>query len=289
MLAVVCTAPKNIEARRAVRNNWRFPENVAGKFILCNEPSQPGLEDEDKQFKDMMFLDCSEGYLEGKLTKKVLAAMDAYVGSYPDTKYFFKLDDDSLPDIQTVLDVLHDKGDYVYAGVMYEDPKSPFCVSMKRYGACMPIKDPKSPWYEPDYSSPYPKSASGGAGYVLSKPLVNQIVRIDRKATENNMLWNEDKAVGVWVKHATQKQQVEYVDLPGTDGYGICEGEWARNGKWLNKSIDFLRKKEENETGWESIWAPIYSKLTLRHHLKPDSMWCLVHEADSVRRCVCGA
>merc|ERR1712137_882428 len=62
-----------------------------------------------------------------------------------------------------------------------------------------PIRDTKSKWYEPVEVYPnesYPTSALGGVGYILTRGLVMPIV--NDGIAKNNILWNEDRAVGVW-------------------------------------------------------------------------------------------
>jgi hypothetical protein len=262
MLVAVNTAPGNEDYRNAVRNNWFFPENVAGKFIVCADGADENLQAENTIYKDILILPCSEGYTGGKMTTKVYAAMDAFLENYSDTRYFFRVDDDSIPNIPAILRNINDKGDYVYAGLMYP-------------AGTLPVKDNTSRWYEPEYSAPYPASASGRAGYVLSKALVSHFVRNDKNTTMSNMLWNEDQAIGVWVDKAKSRMPVNVVELSGTDGYDICKTD-GEHSRWLNMEQD----------GWEAT----YSGLILKHHLSPSSIQCLVQHLSAtyvVKKCVC--
>jgi hypothetical protein len=252
MFAAVISAPNNSKNRQAVRDYWKFPDGVAGKFVLCSDPPDQRLVDENQKFKDIMLVNCSEGYREGKLTKKVYAAMEAYLRDYGDTKFLYKGDDDTLPNLRAVLENVREKGDYVYGGVMYTKISTP-------------NTDPASPWYEPVFRGEYPASASGGAGYVLSNALVNRFVRVDPSTTLSNMLWNEDKAIGLWVHLANQTfnekgQTIAKVAITGTDGYRVC------------KKKDYLRID--------------YWDLVLKHHLNPEMMSCVANAADTVPNCL---
>merc|ERR1719277_120641 len=98
-----------------------------------------------------------------------------------------------------------------------------------------PCRDPNSSWYEP-YSKYgeklYPVSAKGGPGYMMSRDMVEAL--ISGRIAEDNILSNEDKAAGVWVDKLVKKgMKIEYINLPGTDGYEEYHpGMVARSGPW---------------------------------------------------------
>ena len=64
----------------------------------------------------------------------------------------------------------------------------------------------------------FPEAMAGGSGYTLGRDLVEDI--LDKDIGKDNILWNEDRAVGVWV-HRLKKGNlaVEYVAVPGVDGF----------------------------------------------------------------------
>lgn len=212
VLVVVLTTINALERRNAIRYSWHVPDDMAVRFAVCNQSSGEAKHDvqaEFRRFRDLVSLPCTEGYRDGLLTKKVVAAMQMYLDEYPHAEYFMKIDDDTFPRLNMFGDVLSHMGKYGYAGVIDN-------------GGC-PRRDPDNAWYEPETTFPearFPSTAQGGPGYILSRALVHHFLVDDRQATESRMLRNEDKAVGVWVLTAALKGlPVNYVNVSGTNGF----------------------------------------------------------------------
>merc|ERR1719329_1100648 len=109
---------------------------------------------------------------------------------------------------------------YVYMGI-----KGPMTMSVNR--------DVNTPWYQPKELYPnetYPLFMEGGSGYILGRGLVRDIV--EDGVADDNILSNEDQATGVWVNALKLRgEPVDYVSVPGTDGYrpefDVCTGKWG--------------------------------------------------------------
>lgn len=218
MWVAVPSSPHNTQKRDSIRNTWKkFERELNGavevKFILCsdgyNEGVRKQLMSEHERYGDTITLDCSEGYFHGMLTKKVYSAMKYFL-DHVDGRFdtFMKADDDAflfLPQIYHA--VKQNTAANFYMGQML-DPEEPF-------------RSPDHKWYEPVENWPekmWPRAASG-SGYVLDRPLLERML-IDDTLEEKLLLYNEDKAVGAWVKYEVEQrgQRVEFVDLPGKDG-----------------------------------------------------------------------
>lgn len=191
--------------------------------MLCTNNGIPaGIQHEQERNEDLVFMECEEGYLNGTLTRKIASAMRYYLQpSQHAFDLFMKIDDDTYMSRSRLCDFIEEKKEKpgvamrhnVYMGVFSEGYEK-----MKKQHEV--IRDPENPWFEPWEKFPYdtyPLSAKGGPGYILSRPLVTEI--IDRGISENFELNNEDKAVGYWVKKLRRRDLVHYLNIPGTDGY----------------------------------------------------------------------
>jgi len=214
----VVSSARNFQRRYTIRNTWmHFIEELNGgiqvKFVLCDEGYTSGLRSqliqEYEQYGDMVVLDCPEGYAKGLLTKKVHAAMMYFLGQVDDKfDTFMKADDDAfvfLPELLAT--VRRNTAPNFYIGQMLESEQ--------------PFRDPKHKWYEPVENWPgiWPRAASG-AGYLLDRGLLSHLLVDDWQHIKRLFLYNEDKAIGTWVKFEVEERgrNVEYVDLPGKDG-----------------------------------------------------------------------
>jgi hypothetical protein len=226
-VAVVSSLP-NGERRQEIRSMWqsagkRYPTSLQYKFTLCTRDGiDVALQHEQDVHRDLVFMDCEEGYLNGILTRKVASAMRYYLKLSHDL--FMKIDDDtyistdrlcSFMDKQRIkgIDILNS-----YMGVFAEGDET--MVSKHPV-----IRDPNNQWYEPRQKynfTFYPTAAKGGPGYILSRPMVAEIIR--NNISEKFELNNEDKAVGYWVTKLKSFGLVKYVNIPGTDGYE--EQQW---------------------------------------------------------------
>lgn len=214
----VTSSAHNFQRRYTIRNTWmHFINQLNGgievKFVLCDEGYTSGLRaqliQEYEQYGDMVVLDCPEGYAQGLLTKKVHASMMYFLGQV-DEHYdtFMKADDDAfvfLPELLAT--VRRNTAPFFYIGQMLESEQ--------------PFRDPKHKWYEPVENWPgiWPRAASG-SGYLLDRSLLSHMLVDDWQHIKRLFLYNEDKAIGTWVKFEVEERgrDVEYVDLPGRDG-----------------------------------------------------------------------
>lgn len=235
-VAVLTTRSTSVEKRNAIRNLWREVDGGSGhicaRFVVCEafDAHRENLQKEQTTYGDMLTLPCMEGYAQGLLTKKVIAAVRAFRqaagGKDPclDRPLFMKMDDDTFvaghrfrQGLQMAVQSFG--ADYMYAGV--DLPGQP------------PSRDATSPWYEPLQTWPYtnyPPAMYGGPGYILGRSMVHQL--IDQGIADAHVLWNEDRAVGVWV-HVLEGRgvKVNWIRIPGTNGFfwdkPVKGGSWG--------------------------------------------------------------
>jgi len=225
MFVAVLSAQVNDKRRDAIRDMWAhmgdgYGNQIKAKFGICTNGSAPEeLLQEAKQHDDVMLLDCEEGYLNGILTRKVATAMTAYINHYHQYDMFMKIDDDTWMSSSRLCDFMKQNEQegiqisQAYMGVFAEGTES---MTSKH----PPIRDTSSAWFEPytKFAKPYyPTSAKGGPGYILPRDFVKEIIQ--NGIAKDNELNNEDKAVGVWVTKLKEIKQVQYINIPGTDGY----------------------------------------------------------------------
>lgn len=201
-VAVFTTRSTPVEKRQAIRTLWNEVDagvgNICARFVVCDahDNFQQSLSQEHATYGDLLFLRCSEGYAQGLLTLKVIAAMKAYRQSIEtndaclNRPLFMKVDDDTFVSGQRFREGLSSAanmyGELIYAGV--DLPSQP------------PERNPSSHWYEPLISWPhqnYPAAMYGGPGYLLGRSMIQKIV--DEGIADQHVLWNEDRAVGVWI------------------------------------------------------------------------------------------
>jgi hypothetical protein len=222
-VAVMIDRASSVEQRKVLRELWHNVDNGTGeicmRFAVCmqaNDHHEDGLVAEHKKHDDMLFLDCAEGYGEGLLTKKLIKIMHAYreaKGRHHACfarKLFMKTDADTFVSghqlRESISTAVAEHGHEVLFGGVMKGP-----VDVKRAGF----------WNEPCENwanSTFPPSMEGGPGYVLGRSLVERI--IDKKIPEHHFLWNEDKAVGVWIDLLQHTgAHVDWFEIPGTSGF----------------------------------------------------------------------
>jgi len=117
------------------------------------------------------------------------------------------------------------------------------------------VRKSKSHWFEPVKIWPnatYPAAMFGGPGYIMGKSIVKHIV--DWNIPKKYTLWNEGRAVGVWVNVLEQRGiSVKWTRLPGTNGF----------------SWDYPIKN-----GNHTLWGAY--PYALHHHLSRACISCLV-------------
>lgn len=232
------------EYNQAVKQGW---PSLQANFALCTEDgSTPkDLQEESDKYGDLLFLDCEEGYGHGLLTRKTLAAMEAFRDQGYQHQLFMKVDDDTFVARGRLCDVVRSGTDNAnledsYMGVITpKDPSTP----------AKPHRDKSSQFYEPEDVYPnatYPPSMEGGPGYIIGRRLLKRM--LDSGIPQKHMIWTEDKAVGVWMQLLEDAgTDVHWLNIDGTDGYS----RWKDHGTWGNYPY------------------------TLRHHLTPVQISCL--------------
>lgn len=247
MFVVVMSKRDSLEKRDKIRDMWQHASedwggNVEARFGICSRiPSDENssveqlVRKEEKQFNDLLLMDCDEGYLGGLLTLKTMAAMTAYLTKPRNNTLFMKTDDDTFAALPRLCQYISDSAGnaygrlkHSYIGVFAEDGER---IEKKT----PPCRDPESDWFEPwdNFNREYwPVCAKGGPGYILSQKLVYDIMKDGIAAA--NVLNNEDKAVGVWVDKLAQHYpyKIEYMNLPGTDGYIQYHDNIKTYGAW---------------------------------------------------------
>lgn len=218
IFVAVFSARGNWYRRHTVRKALRYgrhshPYLRAAQFVLCNNASAdrthgPTLDFEQRKYGDVLLIDCTEGLERTLLTRKLIEMMRVYNSTLAkDYKYFMRVDDDTFVSWNRLQRLLAGAGEYAYVGSAVK--------------AGRPVnRDMGSPWYQPEDSYPaqvYPLYMVKGQGYLLSNALLGHILE-SGVATEN-ILSNEDQAVGVWVDKVKQSGvNVEMVEVPGVDG-----------------------------------------------------------------------
>lgn len=245
MFVTVMSRRTDTDRRASIRQMWEDAHEGWGTmqyfFAICDKPGTDSTEDpvdvmrlqqELEEHRDVMQMDCVEGYLNGHLTRKVLAAMRIYKKIYSKAfDLFMKTDDDTfispkrLCDFMTAQPANVERFSNSYAGVFAEEDE--------RMKEGQPCRDPSSDWYEPEDKYPdenYPVSAKGGPGYILGKKLITKM--INAGIPDRFILNNEDKAVGVWMNELSKMEPVNLVNLPGTDGYDEYHPAIHTTGTW---------------------------------------------------------
>merc|ERR1719454_2725914 len=165
-------------------------------------------------------------------------------------RYFMKIDDDSFLSWTRYAPLLKMKSEEksgLYMGILV--------------GEAVPCREPSFRWYEPyeNYAGAlFPKGMSGGSGYTIDRKLVDVVH--NSGLGKNKILWNEDRAVGVWMSLINQSGiEVDYVNLKGIDGF------WAWD--W-----------EHPKKNWQTFRD--YKGMIVHHGLEGETIKCLA-EADA--------
>jgi len=249
-VAVLTTRATPVAKRGAIRGLWQEVDggkgHICARFVVCKaaDQHQKDLEAEHVAYGDLLFLDCQEGYAQGVLTKKVIAALRAFrlapgKDACLDRPLFMKMDGDTFARLKTPhqsttfgqIDVEYtmnslalSSADFMFMPIQYAGLEWP---------AQVPDIHPSRPRYEPPSTGPginYPPAMYGGPGYILGRGLVTRI--IDETIADTNVLFNEDRAVGVWVNAIEQRgAKVNWIRIPGTNGFSwdhpVKSGPWG--------------------------------------------------------------
>lgn len=276
-VAIMTARSTEVMQRNAVRRSWDAVDggngNICYRFVVCR---RHGNDDDDilkalwaehADHHDILFLDCEEGYERGLLTRKLIMVMNAFNNATIkkddgclNRQLFMKTDDDTFvnPSLfqQSLSAAVHEHGaDSIYAGG-YQ-------------ASWAAIRDANHPWYEPWETWPedFPPSMLGGPGYILGRGLVQKILK--KNIAEKHVLYNEDKAVGVWISMLEKESvTVNWVDLAVCVGFPdgtsprkpyIEDGRWRGYPYVLHhhlsaKSIECLTELQSREDPEAEVW-----------------------------------
>lgn len=197
LAVVILSSPGSHERRKTIRKTWlsKYSANgVAGEseknnvryyFAIgvrgLNSTFTKALYDEHAISSDLLLLDVDEGYSDGLITDKLVAAF-VWVTANVDFTHLLKVDDDSFVRMDALLTVLQAAPTRrFYYGHFRGD------ATVRRAGKWADHR-----YFLCDRYLPY----AHGGGYVLSADLVDFVVRnkdlLQRYA-------NEDVSVGVWL------------------------------------------------------------------------------------------
>ena len=180
IVALVHSAPKNIELRNTVRQTWG--QNQKTIFVLGQSSIDPEIQNEASKFNDILQFDFIDAYRN--MTYKHLSGYYYMLNHCAKTKYILKSDDDQA------IDTFHLPH---YLSNFIEYDKFYLCLIMTGIEQ-KPQRDPKSKWYVSyeDYEhESYPDFCSGWA-YVTSLKTMNRILDVSKN---HSYFWIDDMFV----------------------------------------------------------------------------------------------
>lgn len=225
VLVIVFSRRNGTFQRSLVRDMWMRASESTGtkvRFGICHAKDnlKYSLAAEQSMHGDLTFLNCPEGYSEGRLTAKAIAAMKLFVHGHKSRDFFMKVDDDTFVSWSRLFPFLKANGtDLSYIGVPI--------------GHSVPCRNPSYRWYEPIETfneTAFPPAMAGGSGYILGRRLAERILH--QKIEQQHLLYNEDRAVGVWVDEARKTgSAATFTSIPGIDGAWSWDAE-DPSGNW---------------------------------------------------------
>lgn len=259
--------------RTLVRDMWMRArggsDRMTAVFAICNgtDIHSSAINHESKTHGDVLLLDCAEGYGGGALTIKNLLAMKEFKVAKPRRKLFMKVDDDSFIAWKRYSRFLRQRAhENAYIGV-------PISVGI-------PCRNSSFKWYEP-YSTfngtYFPEAMAGGPGYLLGRSLVQKI--LDWGIGWSNVLWNEDRATGVWISKLKEMGvPVEFVGISGIDGWWKWDWQhpmknwetWADYPHMVHhglhgESISCLAQADDADDPWRAISQCFTAEVGVTH------------------------
>lgn len=210
----VNTAPGNFERRQEIRHSWMqdpwSKELLEARFMIGrtyprDDEVEDALAEEQRAHQDIIRLDVPDTY--DSLSNKTLQFLRSFRdGLVPDARFVMKLDDDTFPHVQRLLEVLRkeDSGfQFSYMGYFHR------CAQVRRSGK---NAEPASTYAK----SVFPTYASG-SGYILSSPLARKVVDNWESGT---VMRNEDANVGVLVdeemRNGLQGEPLDFREMQAT-------------------------------------------------------------------------
>eukprot|EP00927_Polykrikos_kofoidii_P023164 TRINITY_DN21415_c0_g1_i2.p1 TRINITY_DN21415_c0_g1~~TRINITY_DN21415_c0_g1_i2.p1 ORF type:complete len:411 (+),score=29.98 TRINITY_DN21415_c0_g1_i2:439-1671(+) len=192
---------------------------------------EAALQAEQKKHRDLLRLNVTDTY--DNLTRKTLAFFRWFISADgPRTRYLMKLDDDSFPHLDLVLDALRAEDSYEYSYLGYFHFLAPVHRDGKNF-------EPAS-----NYDAVHFPTYASGSGYILSKALVRNVV--GNLYDHPTVLRNEDASVGVWVDHALSILPVHFMPLKATL-FGCAAGDTLSLNLRLGELPCMWAKRQEDE------------------------------------------
>lgn len=131
----VISAPKNINARNAIRTTWG--KLIRPIFLIGQTDNETmiSVHDEAELFNDIIIEDFVDVYVN--LTIKTAFAMKSFLTYFNNSKYFFKIDDDVFLNVKSLYEILNTV------------PRDALIGSVELKSE--PIRNKKNKWYIPRF------------------------------------------------------------------------------------------------------------------------------------------
>ncbi|XP_053181830.1 beta-1,3-galactosyltransferase 2-like [Scomber japonicus] len=202
LVLMVPVAPKNVEARDAIRQTWGNGSLVQGEVVLTLfmlglaegadvDQLQEKIKQENLQHHDLIQSDFMDTYLN--LTIKTMVIMDWLATRCSTATYAMKIDSDMFLNIDNLVIMLKKPGlpkqNYLTGYLMWNRPV---------------VRSKDSKWYVPVEMYPDPRypTYTLGMGYVFSIDLPERFVEMSKSIKPFNI---EDAYIGMCMKKLGQK------------------------------------------------------------------------------------
>jgi len=170
VLVMVCSAPSNFLARKAVRNTWGSFNSTKYKlkFLLgvpLNTSIQEKIDQENTEYGDIVQENFIDTY--NNLTLKSIMMFKWYIRCCPKSDYLLKSDDDMFINVTKLNDLLQ------------KSPKVDFLVG-NLICRSKPHTNEHSKWYTPKYMYPYPYFPNylSGTAYLMSRDVAEKLYKV---------------------------------------------------------------------------------------------------------------
>nr|XP_019962996.1 PREDICTED: beta-1,3-galactosyltransferase 2-like [Paralichthys olivaceus] len=196
LVLMVPVAPRNVEARDAIRQTWGNRSLVQGQVVItlfmlglsgdADVQQQEKIQQENLQHHDLIQSNFMDTYLN--LTIKTMVIMDWLATRCPTAAYAMKIDSDMFLNIDNLVIMLCTPGmpqvNYLTGMLMWDRPV---------------VRSKDSKWYvsEELYPDPSYPTYTLGMGYVFSNDLPKKYVEISKLIKPFNI---EDAYIGMCMK-----------------------------------------------------------------------------------------
>lgn len=192
LVLMVPVAPKNVEARNAIRSTWAKEPIVQGQkvltmFMLGQTRDEPkSLGQEKLEHKDLIQSDFTDSYVN--LTIKTMVIMQWLSTRCSKATFAMKVDSDMFLNIHNLVDMLKKP----------QIPQENYLTGMLMWNRPV-VRSKSSKWYVSEAMYPEPRYPTYvlGAGYVFSNDLPAKFVDISRTIKPFNI---EDAYIGMCMK-----------------------------------------------------------------------------------------